>query len=397
VGTITAKLTYTANGVQAAVQFTVNVVIPTLQSFTGVQGSALVAEPNTCGYTDGFWRFKLGCTPTNNPGLHLTATVHAPTFISDPNQSGIKYVQAVSAYRKQVKGGNLFCSTRRSSPTDVASGWQLDTEDPYVFTEYPVHRFSEGTDITMLTVDYPNQALTFGPLWEHVDALEIDDRFQMYVVYFTFDPRVPSVSRTLGKLEWNFGGVVVFDRPGSHQIRTNYVTPQTITGQAATSMVTMQGNVRDNNPVPCPGAPPISFNRIDATRYFVRQHYLDFLGREPDLDGWNWWTSEITECAFDLNCIHTERMHIGHAFILVANSVVQDPAMANPPGTPGFNAATYNRAFVRHCYLNYLLREPDPDGWNHWTNELNSDGNYWHILDAFQQAPEYRNRFCVIC
>jgi uncharacterized protein DUF4214 len=154
---------------------------------------------------------------------------------------------------------------------------------------------------------------------------------------------------------------------------------------------------KQQNVLPCPGAPPITTNRIDATRYFVRQHYLDFLGREPDLDGWNWWTSEITECAFDLNCIRTERQHIGHAFILVANSVVQDPDMANPPGTPGFNAATYNRAFVRHCYLNYLRREPDADGWNHWTNELNSDGNYWHILDAFQLAPEYRNRFCIIC
>ena len=288
-----------------------------------------------------------------------------------------------------ISGGSTSSSSVTIRSTDVGS--------VTVFTEYPVRRFSEGNDLTMLNVDYPNQALTFGPLWEHVDALEIDDRFQMYVVYFTFDPRFPSISRTLGKLDWNFGGVVVFDRPGSHQIRSNFVTPRNLTGQATTSMVTMQGNVKDNNVLPCPGAPAITFNRIDATRYFVRQHYLDFLGREPDLDGWNWWTSEITECAFDLNCIHTERMHIGHAFLLVANSVVQDPDMANPPGTPGFNAATYNRAFVRHCYLNYLLREPDIDGWNHWTNELNSDGNYWHILDAFQLAPQYRNRFCVIC
>lgn len=397
VGTITAKLTYTANGIQVAPQFTINVVIPTLQSFTGQLGSALV-DPgkNDCGYNDGFWRFKLGCKPLI-PGMHFTTTVHAPNFISDPSQSGIKYVQAVSAYRKQVKGGNLLCSTRRSSPTDVASGWQLDTEDPYVFEDYPVHTFSEGNDLTMLTVDYPNQALTFIALWEHVDALEVDDRFQMYVVYFTFNPQAPPISRPLGKLEWNFGGLVVFDKPGSHQIRSNYVTPGNLTGQTTTSMVTMQGNVQENSPLSCPGAPPITFNRIDATQYFVRQHYLDFLGREPDLDGWNWWTSEITECAFDLNCIHTERLHIGMAFILEANSVKQDPDMANPPGTAGFSPAIYNRAFIRHCYLNYLLREPDPEGWDHWTNDLNSDGNYWHIIEAFQAAPRYRERFCPTC
>jgi hypothetical protein len=259
----------------------------------------------------------------------------------------------------------------------------------------------------MLSVDYPSSNLTFNMPWEHTDALDVDDRFQMYVVYFTFDPKFPSVTRTLGKLDWAWSGLVVFDSPGAHKIKDDRVTAGNITGVATTSMVTMQGNVKDNSDVTCPGAPPFTTNRIDSSRNFVRQHYIDFLGasRDPNLptvtpadrDGWNHWTSEITRCAFDFNCIAFERKHIGMAFMLAATSVLADPAMANGPGTPGFNAATYNRAFVRHCYINYLRREPDLDGWNHWTNELNSDGDYWHIIDAFQQAPEYRNRFCVIC
>jgi len=38
-------------------------------------------------------------------------------------------------------------------------------------------------------------------------------------------------------------------------------------------------------------------NPIDQAEFFVRQHYLDFLNRQPDAPGLAHWTSEITECA----------------------------------------------------------------------------------------------------
>ena len=37
-------------------------------------------------------------------------------------------------------------------------------------------------------------------------------------------------------------------------------------------------------------------NPIDCAEFFVRQHYLDFLGREPDAAGLAFWTNEITSC-----------------------------------------------------------------------------------------------------
>lgn len=394
VGSITARLTYTVNGISNSQQFTINVVIPTLLSFTAQQGPDLIAAPGQCVIDDPSWRYKLGCGGSN-PGISFTASVQVSPFMSDPTQSGIKLVQAISTYRKEMIAGNLRCRTRRSDPSNVLSGWQLDGSNPYQFAE--VHKFLEGNTLTTRGDDTPSHGLTFITPLEFVDAVQLDDRFEMYLVYFTFEPTAPPITRTLGKLEWNFGGVAVFDKPGIHKIRSTLVTPGPKTGQSATSMVTMQGTVQSTGWEQCPGAPPPTKNPIDATRYFVRQHYFDFLGRDPDLDGWNHWTSEITRCAFDFNCIRFERNHIGHAFLLVANSVVQDPNMANPPGTPGFNAAIYNRAFVRHCYLNYLRREPELEGWDHWTNELNSDGNYWHILDAFQQSPEYRKRICPNC
>src|SRR6185295_1601606 len=35
-------------------------------------------------------------------------------------------------------------------------------------------------------------------------------------------------------------------------------------------------------------------NPIDTASFFVRQHYFDFLNREPDAAGLNFWTNEIT-------------------------------------------------------------------------------------------------------
>jgi hypothetical protein len=43
-------------------------------------------------------------------------------------------------------------------------------------------------------------------------------------------------------------------------------------------------------------AQPPPTNPIDDARTFVRQHYLDFLNREPDTAGWDFWTDNITLC-----------------------------------------------------------------------------------------------------
>jgi len=44
-------------------------------------------------------------------------------------------------------------------------------------------------------------------------------------------------------------------------------------------------------------APVITANAIDASGFFVRQQYLDFLGREPDGGGFQYWTNELAQCA----------------------------------------------------------------------------------------------------
>src|SRR5204863_960454 len=57
-------------------------------------------------------------------------------------------------------------------------------------------------------------------------------------------------------------------------------------------------------------------NLIDDSTFFVRQHYLDFLNREPDPSGLAFWVNEIESCGADANCRAVKRVNVSGAFFL---------------------------------------------------------------------------------
>ena len=57
-------------------------------------------------------------------------------------------------------------------------------------------------------------------------------------------------------------------------------------------------------------------NPIDDPSFFVRQHYLDFLNREPDTAGFNFWVNEITQCGSNAQCVEVKRVNVSAAFFL---------------------------------------------------------------------------------
>ena len=53
-------------------------------------------------------------------------------------------------------------------------------------------------------------------------------------------------------------------------------------------------------------------NAIDTIEFFVRQQYLDFLGREPDPPGFNGWVNTLRNCGpGDASC---DRIHVSESF-----------------------------------------------------------------------------------
>ncbi|MGI8656674.1 MAG: Calx-beta domain-containing protein, partial [Pyrinomonadaceae bacterium] len=51
-------------------------------------------------------------------------------------------------------------------------------------------------------------------------------------------------------------------------------------------------------------------NPIDETRFFVRMQYLDFLAREGDTGGYDYWTQQITQCGTNQQCINAKRVQV---------------------------------------------------------------------------------------
>jgi hypothetical protein len=66
----------------------------------------------------------------------------------------------------------------------------------------------------------------------------------------------------------------------------------------------------------------VNTNPIDFREFFVRQHYLDFLNREPDTEGFNFWVSQIAAACdpavgrpIPVECID-QRVNVSGAFFL---------------------------------------------------------------------------------
>jgi hypothetical protein len=57
-------------------------------------------------------------------------------------------------------------------------------------------------------------------------------------------------------------------------------------------------------------------NPLDTPEYYVRQHYLDFLGREPDEAGFNFWSDQILSCGTDQTCVERRRINVSAAYFL---------------------------------------------------------------------------------
>ena len=64
-------------------------------------------------------------------------------------------------------------------------------------------------------------------------------------------------------------------------------------------------------------SPPTRANNpVNDAAFFVRQHYHDFLGREPDPEGFAFWKGQIEACGADAACRRVMRASVSAAFFL---------------------------------------------------------------------------------
>jgi hypothetical protein len=128
-------------------------------------------------------------------------------------------------------------------------------------------------------------------------------------------------------------------------------------------------------------------NAIDSADYFVRQHYLDFLGREPDESGFNFWSDQISSCGNDAACVDTKRVNVSAAYFLSIE--FQE--------TGGLVDGLYRASYGRRPQYGEFM--PDSStiaqnvivGRGSWTQDLQR--NREAFVASWVNRPEFRNTY----
>jgi len=100
---------------------------------------------------------------------------------------------------------------------------------------------------------------------------------------------------------------------------------------------------------------------------FVRQVYLDFLNREPDQEGLDYWVGQLSTGA-------RTRAEVVEQYLL----------------SPEFGEKI---APVVRLYFAYFLRLPDYDGLMYWVNHYGQGTSLDEISDAFASSTEFQQTY----
>ena len=128
---------------------------------------------------------------------------------------------------------------------------------------------------------------------------------------------------------------------------------------------------------------------LDATDYFVRQQYLDFLGREPDESGFAFWSNQISSCGSDQACVNEKRVNVSAAFFLSIEFQqtgylvyrMNKAAYGNLPGAPVPIAMNDFLPDARRVAQGVVVNQ---DGWQMMLNN-----NQQNFAAEFVQRPRF--------
>jgi hypothetical protein len=128
----------------------------------------------------------------------------------------------------------------------------------------------------------------------------------------------------------------------------------------------------------------ITRNVIDTPEYFVRQHYLDFLGREPDESGFNFWSDQILECGSDNACSERRVINVSAAYFL-SIEFQQTGGLVD-----GLYRASYGRAprYAEFMPDTAVVARDVVVGRANWAQVL--EANKQAFVDSWVQRAEFR-------
>ncbi|HEY0407399.1 MAG TPA: S8 family serine peptidase [Pyrinomonadaceae bacterium] len=127
-----------------------------------------------------------------------------------------------------------------------------------------------------------------------------------------------------------------------------------------------------------------SGNVIDENFNFVRQQYHDFLNREPDQGGLDYWSAEIVRCGSDAHCINQRRRDVSAAFF------VENEFQSTGYFVYKLEKVSFNR---RPIYKQFL---PEVQEISRNAQSSGTEASKRDFANAWAERPEFHARFDVL-
>jgi len=125
-----------------------------------------------------------------------------------------------------------------------------------------------------------------------------------------YTPAVGTLHFFPGETSKSFKVLITDDQMANGDKTVNLVLSNPAGGVTLGSQSTATLTIKEND------STTSNVNPIDESSFYVRQHYLDFLNREPDGPGFQFWTNEIDQCGTNAHCRETKRINVSAAFYL---------------------------------------------------------------------------------
>ncbi|HJQ30977.1 MAG TPA: DUF4214 domain-containing protein [Pyrinomonadaceae bacterium] len=134
-------------------------------------------------------------------------------------------------------------------------------------------------------------------------------------------------------------------------------------------------------------------NASDSSQFFVAQHYADFLNRDPDDAGLQFWVGEIEQCGADLQCREVKRINVSAAFFqsieyqqtgFIAYKTFK-AAFGNLPGAPVPVTFAQLMSDTQRIGAGVVVNQGD------WSSRLAA--NKEAFFNGFVQRPEFVARY----
>ncbi|HEX7318480.1 MAG TPA: Calx-beta domain-containing protein [Pyrinomonadaceae bacterium] len=277
-GTTVASFTVTRNGL---------IDRPVVFTLSTADGTARAGEDYVT------FNFQTGIAPQFG-SINANVTVYNDT-IAEPDKSF--FLNLTSPANATVADGQGVCEIKDNDTTTGAPTVQFAARE---------FKGSEGAGVIQLTVTRAGDASAPATIAYATNAqgggFVASERSDYTLALGTLRFGAGETSKTLN--------LFVTDDAYVEGDELLSVSLSGATGTSVGNPATANVRINDND------AAPSATNPIDETQFFVRQHYRDFLNRDPDDEGFQFWTQEIEQCGEDAQCREVKRINVSAAFFL---------------------------------------------------------------------------------